>query len=102
MNTPIRRVKHRAMTGSLLLIASTLPFFAAAQEERPEELEPPVIIKPDKDHQVESIRLANGQIRYKVTPRSGKAYCFVMEERKPLDRFSTGATYRVPCPKSSE
>ena len=58
--------------------------------------------KPDQNNQVESTRFANGQIRYKVTPRFGKAYCFVMQERNQFDPYSTGATFRVSCPKSSE
>jgi hypothetical protein len=86
-----------------LLLTLCIPSILAAQESNPTaEQEQPIIIKPDQNNQVDSTRLANGQIRYKVTPRSGKPYCFVMKERNAFDPYSTGATYRVPCSTSAE
>ncbi|MCC6203185.1 MAG: hypothetical protein IT494_09300 [Gammaproteobacteria bacterium] len=90
------------LTKLVLVLALQLPLPLAAQESTPPEQDLPIIIKPDKDNRVDSVRLANGQVRYRVTPLSGKPYCFVMEERKPFDPYSMGATYRVPCPKTSE
>lgn len=100
----MRKNRSRAMRRQMMLLLA-LQFSAAlgAQEANPPaEQEQPIIIKPDQDNKVESTRLANGQIRYKVTPRSGKSYCFVMQERNQFDPYSTGATFRVPCSRSSE
>lgn len=69
----------------------------AQDDEESPVTEPPVTIQPGKGETVESMRMANGQIRYKVTPRDGKPYCFIMEEGDPFDPFSKGATFRVPC-----
>ena len=61
------------------------------------EREPPVTIRPNDNDRVESIRLANGKIRYKVTPKNGKPYCYVMERNDPFDPFNRAVTFRVSC-----
>ena len=85
-----------AIVMAMGLAANTVP--AQTELEVIEEFdEPPVTIESDRTEGVESMRLANGQIRYKVTPKSGKPYCFIMQEADPFDPFSVGANYRVPC-----
>lgn len=82
----------------LLAGATALPLALAAQEgELPPEEQAPVRIEPEARGQVESMRMADGRIRYKVTPRNGKPYCVLIEERDPFDPTSTGANYRIPC-----
>ncbi|MCP5145172.1 MAG: hypothetical protein H6978_10210 [Gammaproteobacteria bacterium] len=91
MNRLIRPIAYAAL--SILAVSSAL----AAQDEGAPLDEAPVRIEPDKRGTVESYRLANGKIRYKVTPRNGKPHCWILEERDPFDPFTPGANFRVPC-----